>query len=212
MYEDFCKDLRTGDLLLFNGSNWFSRLIEKFTHNDYSHVAIVLKNPSWLDPNLEDGYYMIESGIEDFGDAVDNKIKFGVQITSLKKLYDEYSSNNLGKIYTRKLRTDNIETLQQNIKEAYEKVKDKPYDTDFVDWVLALAELEKSEQELDNLEYRKTNTFWCSALVTFILVYCGYVDKHISWTLISPSDYCCYNKKTRIFFMNCEYENDKWLL
>lgn len=211
MYQDFCKDLQTGDLLLFNGTSWFSRIIERFTHSEYSHVAIILKQPLWLDPKLTDDYYILESGPEDFGDAVDNKKKFGVQITSLKELYSEYVLKNSGKLYVRRLVNPNKD-IEKNIKKAYDKVKDKPYDVNPLDWLLALIELDKTEEEIDVLKDRKTNTFWCSALVTYVLVCCGFINKDISWSLISPSDYCCYNKKSRISFTNCEYEADKCLL
>ena len=41
----------TGDVLLYNTTKyWYSRLIERFTSSDYSHVSMVLRRPTWLDP------------------------------------------------------------------------------------------------------------------------------------------------------------------
>src|SRR3989304_23762 len=91
--------LNTGDVLLFNEKKyWFSWLVEYWTGSPWSHVAIVLRDPIYLDPKLT-GLYLWESGEEYFPDAEDNKIKFGVQITDLKKVISGYQ----GKIVVRKL-------------------------------------------------------------------------------------------------------------
>lgn len=59
---------QTGDILLYNTTKyWYSRLIERFTSSDYSHVSIVLHRPTWLDASLnEEEYYVLESGSERF--------------------------------------------------------------------------------------------------------------------------------------------------
>ena len=49
---DFVKDLDTGDIILYQTSFWYSRLIEYFTKCPYSHISIVLKKPTWLDVDL----------------------------------------------------------------------------------------------------------------------------------------------------------------
>ena len=51
-YEEFTKDLKTGDLILYDTRFWYSRLIEYFSDSIYSHVALVIKKPTWLSPNL----------------------------------------------------------------------------------------------------------------------------------------------------------------
>ena len=96
---DNLDQLKTGDILLFNEKSfWFSRLVEYWTGSPWSHVAIVLRDPTYLDPKLT-GLYLWESGEEDFPDAEDHQMKFGVQITDLKKVISEYD----GKIVVRKL-------------------------------------------------------------------------------------------------------------
>ena len=47
-YETF--NLKTGDLLLFDFENYlgfgfFSYLIKKITHSNYSHIGMILKDP-----------------------------------------------------------------------------------------------------------------------------------------------------------------------
>ena len=76
--------LETGDLLLFSGNYFLSKIIEYFTDCNYSHVGIVLKDPKYLDPKLI-GFYLLQSGEEYFKDSEDNKFKIGVQISDLNK-------------------------------------------------------------------------------------------------------------------------------
>ena len=52
-------NFQTGDLLLFSeNTNIFSRLIEYFTHSKYSHTAIILQNPTYIDPKNHFHYHL----------------------------------------------------------------------------------------------------------------------------------------------------------
>ena len=100
------NDLNTGDMLLFSPSkkgrfgflkalDW---LIETTTHSPYTHVAFVLKDPTFIHPHLK-GLYIWESGYEGTRDPQDGKIKLGVQITSLHQCICNFE----GDIYIRKM-------------------------------------------------------------------------------------------------------------
>ena len=60
------NELKTGDLLLFNNENnsgffsWLSKLIKWGSHSNYTHIAMVLKNPTFVNPNLK-GLFLIIS-------------------------------------------------------------------------------------------------------------------------------------------------------
>ena len=83
--------LKTGDLLLFsahlsfNPLNIFSLLIEFFTKKPYSHIGMILRDPTWIKPDLK-GLYLWESTFEGTPDPQDGKIKLGVQITPIEKV------------------------------------------------------------------------------------------------------------------------------
>ena len=63
----------TGDIILFSGKNsWFSLMVEYFTSSPFSHIGIVLKNPTQIDPKLK-GLHLLESGFEPIKDEVDDK-------------------------------------------------------------------------------------------------------------------------------------------
>ena len=59
-------NLKTGDILLYsaqlswNPMSWFGKLIEYVTKKPYSHVGIVLKDPTWIKPDMK-GLYLWES-------------------------------------------------------------------------------------------------------------------------------------------------------
>ena len=87
-------NLKTGDILLFDyeggGSmGIFSWLIKKATKSNITHVAMVLKDPVFINSVLK-GYYVWESGWEGTPDPQDGKVKFGVQITSLEDIIQSY--------------------------------------------------------------------------------------------------------------------------
>jgi hypothetical protein len=206
---DIIKELDTGDIILYQTSFWYSRLIEYFTSSPYSHISIVLKNPTWLDPELKEEYYLLESGGEVFPDAIHDKKVFGVQVISFNKVLDEYKNKNYGHLYYRKLKTDiSKNEIHTKIKNIYKVIQGEPYDIDPSDWLVALKDL---NEPLDKISgYEKTNTFWCSALVAYIYSLLGFLDKNIPWTIISPSDFCYYN--IRLKYINCSLEKDKLLV
>ena len=96
-------NLKTGDILLFSyhGDSLFSYLIKKFTHNKFTHVAMVHKDPEFIHPSLK-GYYLWESGEENYPDPQDNKKKLGVQITPFEEIYQSYAKTN-SEIYLRRI-------------------------------------------------------------------------------------------------------------
>ena len=62
-------NLKTGDILLFDYKagglfGIFTKLIKYFTKSDYSHVAMVIKDPAFIHPSLK-GTYIWESSWED---------------------------------------------------------------------------------------------------------------------------------------------------
>ena len=210
--ETNIDSLETGDILLYDTRWWYSRLIQYFSNGPYSHVAIILKNPTWLDEKLTDKYYVLESGGEKFRDSETGKNICGVQIIPLAKIIDEYTNQGYGKLYYRKLKCSiELHELQKKIKDAYFKVQAKPYDLDLFDWLAAYKEVDKdiNDKSLTN-KYQKMNKFWCSALVSYIYVECGLLDKNIPWTIVSPNDY--YYTYPYLPLLNCTLEKDTLLI
>ena len=101
-------DLQTGDLILFNGEEtgwlkYFTEMIKFATHSNYSHIGMIVKDPTFIHPSLT-GTYVWESGWEGMKDPQDGKIKLGVQLTPLHEMLTTFKGS---KIMIRKIITKN---------------------------------------------------------------------------------------------------------
>ena len=96
--------LKTGDILLFDETSksifmkGFEWIIKNGTNSVYSHVAVVLRDPTFIHPSLK-GLYIWESSWEGKPDPQDGIEKLGVQITPFYEFLKHY----MGKIYVRRL-------------------------------------------------------------------------------------------------------------
>ena len=176
------NDLKTGDLILFTGHThgwlkYFSSMIEYSTHSNYSHIGMIIKDPSFISPSLK-GTYVWESGWEGEKDPQDGKIKLGVQITPLKEILENFSES---KIIIRKVNCPPLTFTDEILNEIHNTVYDKPYDIIPKDWVEALFRKDGEPQ--------KTDRFWCSALVGYIYTKCGILKEDTDWSILRPSDF-----------------------
>ena len=180
-YSDIEFD--TGDIILFQDNStstlldYLAYLIQYFTDSKYSHVGMVVKDPL-IKGKIIKGLYLLEStGFDSMKDIESNKTKFGVQIVELKERLKLSNDTH----YYRKL---NIERTPQFIdlyNKAYAIVKDRPYDINPTDWC-------KAEFDLKKGNVQKTNTFFCSALVSFLFTALNLLPKTTDWTIMRPKD------------------------
>ncbi len=175
-------DLKTGDLLLFKGTatgmmGWFTDAIKFGTHSNYSHSAIVLKDPTFIHPCLK-GTFVWESSWEGTPDPQDGKVKLGVQITPLGEMISSYSGRD---VFIRRIQCDNTHFTEENLRKVHEVVYDKPYDIVPGDWIEALFKKDSHPQ--------KTDRFWCSALVGYIYTKCGILVPETDWSKLAPNDF-----------------------
>lgn len=183
-------NLETGDLLLFSGQNtgffsYFSSLVKYGTHSNYSHVGMVLKDPTFISPSLK-GLYVWESGWEGTNDPQDGNIKLGVQITPLYEMMKQYEG---GKVLCRKIVTKDNVFSNENLKEVHDEVYNKPYDINIFHWLQGLLGKDFNKQ--------RTDCFWCSALVGYIYTKCGLLDKNTDWSILRPSDFSIVGEKLK---------------
>ena len=86
----------------------------------------------------------------------------------------------MGKLYYRKLDCTRSLAFFQTISDIHEKVHNKPYDTNAIDWFKAALKLYFGDE-------RKTNTYWCSALIAYHRL--GFTSTDTKWTVVSPKDF-----------------------
>jgi hypothetical protein len=191
-------ELETGDIILFSGNYFLSYIVEYFTKSIYSHVGVVLKNPNLGDAKFK-GIYLLESGFENTPDPENHRIKKGVQIINLEDKIKNYK----GRIYVRKLHCTRDKKFYEKIIEIHSTVHNISYDLNPIDWI-------KAYYQLDIGNTHKENTYWCSALVSFVYVELGFLDKNIPWTLISPKELSSSSNELK--FINCKLDNDKQII
>ena len=192
------NELKTGDLILFDEKpnnfffKTFTKLIKFWTKSIYSHCGFILKDPFGLK-----GLYIWESSWhKNVYDPLDNKNKFGVQITPLNYYLNDYPGN--VNIYIRVKNDDNItKNLLDNVQKT---VNNKPYDYNLGDWICIAFGIKKK---------RTLKRFWCSALVSYILCINGDIDENTDWTMTTAKDLSS-NYKTCIKW-NSNYSEDRLL-
>jgi len=178
--DDIIDQLDDYDLLLFRGQDyWFSYVVEYATWSDFSHVGLVLKGAPEISPELTSNLFL-ESGAEQTPDVIEHKIKWGVQITDLQKVIENYT----GQVYSRKLIiSDELRIkLKEQLYTIYQDIADAPYDCDVHDLI-------RAELNIDVGDVQKTDKFFCSALVSYFYVKLGLLTPTLKWDLITPKEF-----------------------
>jgi len=194
MFDNF----NTGDIILFSDKSFIpSLLISYFTNSKYTHIGMILKDPTYIKEDLK-GLYIFEStGLSSINDAEDNKNKFGVQIRKFEDVYNNYN----GAIYWRKLNVNRNELFYKNIKEIHSILHGKPYDLNLIDWFCALFNIKLNKEQCDN-------KFFCSALISCVYSKLSLLDINTPWTIIRPNDFGSEQEKSRLIFINCNLEKE----
>jgi hypothetical protein len=205
------NSLETGDMLLFTHKNDYDGIVDAFltminnfvgwsTSSRYTHSAIVVKNPTFADRYVPPGLYVLESSLEDFPDAEDNKYKFGVELEHLDKVLEDWS----GHVYVRKLHCDRNTEFYQELADAHQVVHDKPYDLDVLDWIDAGLKEDLLKDDPQNI-----HTFWCSALVCYIYRAWGFLPEDVPFTLITCKSLGTEEgDQIKLHFQNCELDEE----
>jgi hypothetical protein len=166
---------RTGDVLLFAAaapswrSGWWvlDAAIALVTRSPFTHVGLVLVDPPFA---RERGAFLWESGYEPTPDAEDGARRFGVRLTPLADV-------DLARATVRRcVRTIDADALAAIHADVYAK----PYDARPLDWALAAVRADPAPQ--------RTDRFWCSAFVVYVLARLGWVDAQTDWSVARPAD------------------------
>jgi hypothetical protein len=174
----------TFDVILFAGTQWYpSRLIEWFTGSPYSHIALGLHSPTYIDAKLAEGYYIIESGEELRPCVTSGQLVWGPQIQPWREILDSYP----GRVYVRRFQWLNrpppARDIEQRMLEAWQATSSAVYDDNPLDWIRDELGL-----NLDS-DCRKTNEFVCSVYAAYLLYCIGVLPTTIEWGHFLPRDY-----------------------
>lgn len=179
-------NLKTGDILLCGSGHeswplsWFSYLIKMYTHSPYSHVAMVLIDPSFIHPALK-GSFVWESSNGSIPDPQDGKKKLGVRITPLADFLHEYQTQG-GRVVVRPINCPPATFNPQILETIHNDVYGKPYDLYLTDWLKVLLPISENVEPT-------INRFWCSALIGYIYTKCGILEPFTNWSFLRPADF-----------------------
>ena len=144
---------------------------------------MILRDPSFTEKPLI-GLYFWESSNENFNDAEDHTKKLGVEIVDLQELINRCGSI---KLYYRKLNLHKNKKIDNSkLKNIHNIVHNKPYDIVPIDWIEAFFRVDSRP--------KKTDRFWCSALLGYIYVQLGLLPKDTDWSILRPSYFSTENK------------------
>ena len=181
-------NFQTGDLILFSADHGFlTACIKLCSHSKFSHIGMVIRDPNFLPDDLKVGIYLLEStSLETTVDIEDHKKKIGVQIQDLRTVLENYP----GKTYYRRLMCNRDAEFMTRLSYAHSLVHNEPYDFEPIDWIdLAF------HTHYGNLH--REDEFVCSALVAFMYVSLGILNKNTNWTVYRPCDFGTENLSDR---------------
>ena len=192
--------LDTGDIILYKGRSpgcwgFIQKLIKCGTKSNYTHVAMVLRDPVFANETLK-GLYIWESSWNGTPDPQDNKTKLGVQITPFSVAMRFGQSD----IYVRKLVCPIDRLSVENLQRVHEHVYDKPYNLRPIDWVRAWLSFTTPKKVRDR--------FWCSALIGYIYTECGIFQEETNWSMLRPVDFSS-SKKSLPFSTECYLDEEQ---
>jgi len=210
-YESFSKGLETGDLLLYQTYELSTETVSYFTPCTYTHVSIILKRPTWLDPELTDDYYILESVIDNTKGDISHSASKDIKVISLHYVYDNYTMNQLGHLYVRKLHAQiPIHKIHERVKHAHDTIKNDTYDTSVSNWITALRLMDTKVSSFNLFyQYHNRKTMWCSALVAYVYKECGFLSPDIPWTIVNPCDFGAHTDRQNLKFINCTLDNEE---
>ena len=191
MFSDktiYIDELKTGDLILFEGNGrgctkLLDTILKYGTRSKYTHVGVYLKDPEFIHKSLK-GDFIWESSLNYTPDPQDDKVKFGVQITPLKEILHDCSRSKTN-VYVRRVISDKNLFTSEKLRKIHDVIYDKPYDIVPKDWLEAFFGIDSDP--------RKTNRFWCSALVGYIYSKVGLLEEYIDWSILKPCDFSIEN-------------------
>ena len=81
-------------------------------------------------------------------------------------------ANNYSNVYWRKLECNRDDSFYKRLDRVHMEVHNRPYDTNIIDWLKAASGVNIGDE-------KKTNTFWCSALIAYIYEEMGFIKGSI---------------------------------
>jgi hypothetical protein len=182
--------LETGDIILFRGNSWISYILEWLGRSYYSHVGMIVKNPSFMDSSLPDGIYLLESGWNSIPDSEDHQLKMGVQLHLLSDILKGCTDKS---VYVRRVSCQRDVAFYSRLDTIHKAIHNRAYDLNIMDWLRALYHLD-IYNDIKPSPHANSKAFWCSALVAYIFDELGLINP-VCWTEVVPRDFSLWSSR-----------------
>lgn len=167
-------DFKTGDILLFKGNGFFSKLIMAMPGANYSHVAFFCQH------SIHGPCVFESTSISKHKDKMTGNLISGVQIAEFEDRVNGYD----GKVYKRELNKPLSNRQVMLFEEFVYDHHATPYEED---------NLQLARAELDIFPWHRNKqdekTMFCSELIASQLRYCGVMPPGQPTNEFTPSDF-----------------------
>lgn len=198
--ETVARCAQSGDLLLFRGQAWYSRWIEYFTGSQYSHVALLIRDPEFGSREQLPGLYVFESTLFEIPEVESGCRRRGVQLVRFEDVCEQRKQAGETICY-RRLDCVRDRDFSQKLRQIHEDVHAQPYDLHWTHWVRAKFDIELGQCQ-------DSSSFWCSAFVGYVYVRLGLLHPQIPWTLLTPRRFSSLEDK-QLSFLHCTLSDDQ---
>jgi nicotinamide mononucleotide adenylyltransferase len=140
---------------------------------------MIVIDPDFTPQPMQGAYILQSTGLDKIHDVEDNQQKFGVQLDSLEQALKEAKRNN--HVYLRTVQCLRNAEFKKHLAYAHSVVHNRPYDDNPIDWIKSLFDDDKGK-------VHKKTTFFCSALVSYLLASLGIIGADTDWTIVRPKD------------------------
>jgi hypothetical protein len=187
-------NLRTGDILLAHRDKNDSiedKTIEFFTHSPYVHAVVVVRDPWWTSPPLK-GLYVFQAvqGPLSYTDVLTGS-RYGITFNR----YEDFICGRLWvdyrELYIDGKRADinNDPVLRDKFVNAFNNSHGKPYDFTLRKWAcVGIDSYFRCGCCMKCCAPPQTDKFWCSALVSYVYVKCGFLPEGVDYSDQTPED------------------------
>jgi hypothetical protein len=188
MVDDVYDDLQTGDVLIHSGNGTFSMFIQLALNCMWSHVSMLIKNPS---ERLRRAYNIPEDAGQVFvfeveSETIDRREGGGVQLTELRYWMEDYYKNDPRDFCA-------IRRLHLPNDESDKKVRDI---SKIEDWMIGLKDSKYEQHKFDLVKciFKKnkksdTSSLFCSEIIAAIMVQMGMLPHTTITSNYSPKDF-----------------------
>ncbi len=178
-YRKWRNQLKTGDIVLFSGKAGISRLIKWYTVSPWSHVGMVIKEPSY------DSVLIWESlSKSSLPDVQSGLIQPGVQLLALSERIKHYK----GQVALRQIAPELSQVQQDKLKQLRQELSGRPYEQS------TLALIQAGSNRLFGKNEENLESLFCSELIAEAYQCIDFLPESLASNKYSPKDFSSHAK------------------